>query len=141
MAPSSMKQWTITGTEKGFDGLEYGDVQVPAVGENEVLVKINGASLNYRDLIIPKVSGFILRNKGETPSNLPNLLTQYEKGLYPFPTKFPVAACSDGAGEVVEVGSKVTRFQKGDKVRTWEKHPVRRETDHKPQGHHDCQLF
>lgn len=55
MAPSTTKQWTITGTEKGFDGLEFGDVQVPKVGENEVLVKINGASLNYRDLIIPKV--------------------------------------------------------------------------------------
>lgn len=51
-----MKQWTITSKEKGFDGLEYGDVPVPKVGENDVLVKINGASLNYRDLIIPKVS-------------------------------------------------------------------------------------
>lgn len=61
MAPSTMKQWTITGTEKGFDGLEYGDVQVPKVGENEVLVKINGASLNYRDLIIPKVRSTRIR--------------------------------------------------------------------------------
>lgn len=55
MAPSTMKQWTITGTEKDFDGLEYRDVEVPKVGENDVLVKIQGASLNYRDLIIPKV--------------------------------------------------------------------------------------
>ncbi|ROV95617.1 hypothetical protein VSDG_05316 [Cytospora chrysosperma] len=93
MAPSSMKQWTITSAEKGFDGLEYGDVQVPKVGENDVLVKIQGASLNYRDLIIPL-------------------------GHYPFPTKFPVAACSDGAGEVVEVGSRVSRFRPGDKVVT-----------------------
>lgn len=84
-----MKQWTITGTEKGFDGLEYGDVQVPKVGENEVLVKINGASLNYRDLIIPKVSGFILRNKRETPSTLPKLLTQYEKGTLSIPHQIP----------------------------------------------------
>lgn len=67
-----MKQWTITGTEKGFDGLEYGDVQVPAVGENEVLVKIGGASLNYRDLIIPKVTGSILRiSIQETPLSYP----------------------------------------------------------------------
>ncbi|ROW07220.1 hypothetical protein VMCG_03814 [Cytospora schulzeri] len=93
MAPSTMKQWSISGTEKGFDGLEYGDVQVPKVGENDVLVKIQGASLNYRDLIIPM-------------------------GQYPFPTKFPVAAGSDGAGEVVEVGSRVSRFQPGDKVVT-----------------------
>ncbi|KAF3762986.1 NAD(P)-binding protein [Cryphonectria parasitica EP155] len=93
MAPSTTKQWTVTGTEKGFDGLEYGDVPVPKVGDSDVLVKINGASLNYRDLIIPQ-------------------------GLYPFPTKFPVAACSDGAGEVVEVGPRVTRFKPGDKVVT-----------------------
>lgn len=56
MAPSKMKQWTITTTEKDFDGLELSEVDVPKVGENDVLVKINGASLNYRDLIIPKVS-------------------------------------------------------------------------------------
>lgn len=55
MAPSTVKQWTVTGTDKGFDGLEFGDAPVPKVGENDVLVKIQGASLNYRDLIIPKV--------------------------------------------------------------------------------------
>jgi NADPH:quinone reductase-like Zn-dependent oxidoreductase len=38
--------------------------------------------------------------------------------MYPFPTNFPVVPGSDGAGEVVEVGSKVTEFQKGDKVAT-----------------------
>ncbi|ROW15607.1 hypothetical protein VPNG_02201 [Cytospora leucostoma] len=93
MAPSTMKQWTITSTEKDFEGLEFGDVQVPKVGENDVLVKIKGVSLNYRDLIIPK-------------------------GQYPFPAQLPIAACSDGAGEVLEVGSRVTRFQPGDKVLT-----------------------
>lgn len=56
MAPSTVKQWTITSTEKGFDGLEFGEAQLPKVGENDVVVKIQGASLNYRDLIIPKVS-------------------------------------------------------------------------------------
>lgn len=56
MVPSTMKQWTITSSDKGFDGVEYGEVPVPKVGPNDVLVKINGASLNYRDLIIPMVS-------------------------------------------------------------------------------------
>lgn len=56
MAPTKMKQWTVHTTEKDFDGLELSEVDVPKVGENDVLVKINGASLNYRDLIIPKVS-------------------------------------------------------------------------------------
>lgn len=55
MAPTQMKQWTVTGTDKGFDGVVLGDVPVPKLGENDVLVKMQGASLNYRDLIIPKV--------------------------------------------------------------------------------------
>jgi NADPH:quinone reductase-like Zn-dependent oxidoreductase len=50
-----MKQWSLTGTDKDFDGLAYGDAPVPSVGENEVLVKLHAASLNYRDLVIPKV--------------------------------------------------------------------------------------
>lgn len=54
-APTSTKQWVIAGTENGFDGLKYEDAPVPKVGENEVLVKLRAASLNYRDLIIPKV--------------------------------------------------------------------------------------
>lgn len=38
--------------------------------------------------------------------------------MYPFPLSLPVVPGSDGAGEVVEVGSKVTEFQKGDRVLT-----------------------
>jgi NADPH:quinone reductase-like Zn-dependent oxidoreductase len=38
--------------------------------------------------------------------------------MYPFPANPPIAALSDGAGEVVEVGSSVTRFKPGDKVVT-----------------------
>ena len=93
MAAKNQKQWTVTGTDKGFDGLVLSDAPVPAVGDNEVLVKLRAASLNYRDLIIPK-------------------------GQYPFPARFPVVAASDGAGEVVEVGAKVSRFSKGDRVVT-----------------------
>lgn len=93
MAPSSQKQWSVSGTDKGFDGLEFKDAAVPKAGENEVLVKLHGASLNYRDLIIPL-------------------------GKYPFPTQFPVVPGSDGAGEVIEVGSKVTKWKKGDRVVT-----------------------
>ncbi|KAI0595152.1 putative zinc-containing alcohol dehydrogenase [Biscogniauxia sp. FL1348] len=93
MAPATQKQWTVTSMDKKFDGLVYGEAPVPAPGENEVLVKLQGASLNYRDLIIPR-------------------------GLYPFPMKLPVVGGSDGAGEVVEVGSKVTQWKKGDRVVT-----------------------
>ncbi|ORY55911.1 uncharacterized protein BCR38DRAFT_451866 [Pseudomassariella vexata] len=93
MAPTTQKKWTLSGQDKGFDGLTYGDAAVPKCGENEVLVKLNAASLNYRDLVIPK-------------------------GMYPFPLKFPVVAGSDGAGEVLEVGSKVTQWKVGDRVTT-----------------------
>lgn len=34
------------------------------------------------------------------------------------PLRFPVVPGSDGAGEVSEIGPKVTEFQKGDKVAT-----------------------
>ncbi|KAI8945539.1 hypothetical protein F4801DRAFT_124094 [Xylaria longipes] len=91
--PSTQKQWAITGTGKELETLQYVDAEVPKVGESEVLIKMHAASLNYRDLIIPR-------------------------GKYPFPTRFPVVAASDGAGEIVEVGSKVTKWKKGDRVVT-----------------------
>lgn len=51
-----MKQWVVESKEKGFDGLvPQNNAPVPKVGENEVLVKLHAASLNYRDLVIPKV--------------------------------------------------------------------------------------
>lgn len=53
--PKSQKQWLIQGTDKGIDGLVKQDnVPIPEVGEHEVLVRLHGASLNYRDLIIPR---------------------------------------------------------------------------------------
>ena len=54
MAPATQKQWSVQNTEQDFDSLKFEDAQVPTVGENEVLVKLHAASLNYRDLIIPK---------------------------------------------------------------------------------------
>lgn len=38
--------------------------------------------------------------------------------MYPFPLDLPVVPGSDGAGEVAEVGSKVSLFKKGDRVVT-----------------------
>lgn len=55
MAPAQMKQWTVLNKDNDFDGLSYGDAPIPKVGDNDVLVKLHAASLNYRDLIIPKV--------------------------------------------------------------------------------------
>jgi len=93
MAATTQKVWTVQG-QTGFDSLKLNEqAPVPKVSENDVLVKFHAASLNYRDLIIPK-------------------------GSYPFAMKDGVIPGSDGAGEVLEVGSKVSRFQKGDKVVT-----------------------
>lgn len=78
----------------GFDGLKLNaDAAVPQIGDKDVLVKFNAASLNYRDLAI--VNGF-----------------------YPFALSENVVPASDGAGTVEAVGSGVHRFKKGDKVLT-----------------------
>ncbi|EXL65544.1 alcohol dehydrogenase [Fusarium oxysporum f. sp. conglutinans race 2 54008] len=90
--PRTVKQWKITG-KNGFDSLEFCEEAVPALGDNQVLVKIQGASLNYRDLIIPH-------------------------SKYSFPEKKGVVAGSDGAGTVLAVGKHVQRFKPGDKVVT-----------------------
>lgn len=55
MAPATAKQWILSRNDKGFDGLEPHEVNIPQVGETEILVKLNAAALNYRDLIIAKV--------------------------------------------------------------------------------------
>ena len=61
MAPQTTKQWTLD-EYNGFDSLTlHNAVPIPQLRSNEVLVKIHAASLNYRDLIIAKVSDFVRR--------------------------------------------------------------------------------
>ncbi|KAK4038483.1 alcohol dehydrogenase [Parachaetomium inaequale] len=91
--PTTQKQWLISGTGKGFDSLLFQDAPVPKIGDNDVLVKLHGASLNYRDLLIPQ-------------------------GKYIFPLRLPIVAGSDGAGEIVAVGPSVTKWKAGDRVAT-----------------------
>lgn len=54
--PKTTKSWRLQGQD-GFDSLKF-DAQatLPELGANDILVKFHAASLNYRDLIIPKVS-------------------------------------------------------------------------------------
>lgn len=58
--PKTTDAWVVKeqSSEKGFDQLLElkKDIPIPPLGDNEVLVHIQAASLNYRDLIIPKVS-------------------------------------------------------------------------------------
>lgn len=75
----------------GIDSLELTEREVPKPSEKEVLVKFHAVSLNYRDLMM--VTG------------------RYDPKL-----RMPLVPCSDGAGEVVEVGNSVTRWKVGDRV-------------------------
>lgn len=84
MAPTTQKQWSISGTDKGFDGLQFIDAEVPKCGENEVLVQMRGASLNYRDLIIPKVRRPLGRHQlTPTPTDMASI------GHVPLPHQLP----------------------------------------------------
>jgi NADPH:quinone reductase-like Zn-dependent oxidoreductase len=52
----STKGWTLHGMN-GFDSLKFNEqIPLPELTDHDVLVKIHAVSLNYRDLIIPKVS-------------------------------------------------------------------------------------
>jgi len=86
-----MKVWEIQPGSKGLDGLKMGERPDPKAGPGQVVVRVRAASLNYRDHAA--VSG--------------NYMQRVER---------PTIPCSDGAGEVVEVGSGVLGLKVGDKV-------------------------
>ena len=75
----------------GLDGLRIGERPTPKIGPRQVLVRIRAASLNYRDVMI--LSG------------------GYVRGV-----SLPRIPLSDGAGEIVEIGSEVSRVAVGDRV-------------------------
>ena len=77
--------------EEGLQALKLTEQSSRAVGATEVKVRVRAVSLNYRDLMMAK---------GAKKANRPNPLT-------------PV---SDGAGEVIEVGSTVKGYKPGDRV-------------------------
>jgi NADPH:quinone reductase-like Zn-dependent oxidoreductase len=63
----------------------------PKPGLRQVLVKVAACSLNFRDLAIAL-------------------------GSYRMPTKPNIVPLSDGAGQVVEIGTGVSRVKVGDRV-------------------------
>lgn len=75
----------------GIENLALIEREQPEPGANEVLVKFHAASVNYRDLMMVK-------------------------GTYNPKLKTPLVPFSDGAGEVVAVGEKVTKWKAGDRV-------------------------
>jgi NADPH:quinone reductase-like Zn-dependent oxidoreductase len=80
----------------GLDHLKLADVPAPRPKPNEVLVRMEAASLNYRDYLL--ISGNLYRG-----------------------VNLPIVPVSDGAGTVVDVGEAVTRFKPGDRVTTFYK--------------------
>lgn len=80
---------------KGIGSVECVERDEPRPGPGEVLVEMRAWSLNYRDLAMPR---------GGYPGN--------DKAL----RAPPLVPVSDGAGEVVAVGSSVQKFAPGDRV-------------------------
>ncbi|KAI0100075.1 putative alcohol dehydrogenase [Nemania sp. FL0031] len=92
LIPKFTSQWNVIGQD-GPASLTLSEQRVPELGDNQVLVKLQGASLNIRDLVI-------------------------SQGQYPFGFKENTIPGSDGAGTVLAIGKHVTRFAPGDKVAT-----------------------
>ena len=78
-------------TEFGIDRLQQVTMDDPAPGPGQVLVKLNAASINYRDFMICA-------------------------GQFAPPEDLPIVPLSDGAGEIVAVGERVTSLGVGDHV-------------------------
>jgi NADPH:quinone reductase-like Zn-dependent oxidoreductase len=75
----------------GLDNLIVAERPEPRPGFGQVLLRMRAAALNYRDLL--------------------TVLGKYNPKL-----KLPLIPCSDGMGEVVELGEGVTRVRVGDRV-------------------------
>ena len=101
-----MRQATIEGAF-GIDNVVWREVAEPQPGPGQVLVSMRAASLNYRDYLVAM-------------------------GRYNPKMPLPRVPLSDGAGEVIGLGTGVTRFALGDRVagsfmQSWLSGPYREE--------------
>ena len=99
-----MKAWQIL-KRGSIDGLGLVELPDPKPGFGEVLVRMRAVAINYRDLLATRI---------ERPGNLT-----------------PLIPCSDGAGEIVELGRGVTQWSVGDRVAScffqgWDAGPITR---------------
>ncbi len=90
-AQTTQRQYQLHKGNDGTPALKLVDAPVRQPGDHEVLVKVHAVSLNRRDMYM-------------------------RMGKYPGPVAANLVPLSDGAGEVVAAGSKVTRLKKGDRV-------------------------
>lgn len=86
-----MRVFQIEG-DWGFDNLKLSTRPEPKPGPGQVMLRMKASSLNYRDLVVP------------------------DRGYGRFTGELPLIPISDGVGEVVEVGSGVTRVKVGERV-------------------------
>lgn len=88
--PALQKQYQLI---RGDAGLKLTLTEAPVVTpqDGQILIRMRAASLNRRDIMI-------------------------QKGFYPVSLASGLVPLSDGAGEIVAVGSGVTRFKVGDRV-------------------------
>ncbi|ELY70620.1 zinc-dependent alcohol dehydrogenase family protein [Natrinema versiforme] len=89
-----MKCYEVQEATSDYEGVVRTDRNRPTPDDDEALVRIHAASLNYRDLAIAN-----------------------DQLAYPG-ASLPVVPLSDGAGEVVAVGEDVDRLSEGDRVAT-----------------------
>ncbi|XP_052151473.1 quinone-oxidoreductase QR1, chloroplastic-like [Oryza glaberrima] len=90
--PATMRAVQYSGYGGGAAALKFVEIPVPSVKKDEVLVKVEAASINQSDLMT-------------------------QKGMMrPFHPKFPFIPVNNVSGEIVEVGSAVREFKVGDKV-------------------------
>jgi len=90
-AQTTQKQYQLHKSGDAPPELRLVDAPVRQPGEYEVLVRVHAVSLNRRDMYM-------------------------RLGKYPGPFKPDLVPLSDGAGEVIATGARVTRFKKGDRV-------------------------
>ncbi|OIW01299.1 hypothetical protein TanjilG_10460 [Lupinus angustifolius] len=93
MANKLMHALQYNGYGGGSSGLKHVEVPIPSPSKDEVLIKLEAASVNPFDWKVQKRLAWPL-----------------------LPRKFPHIPCTDVAGEVVEVGVGVKKFKAGDKV-------------------------
>jgi len=84
-----MKSWLLE--RGGRESLHLVDISEPKLGPEQILVRTQAVSLNYRDKLMIE-------------------------GKYLHPVVYPLVPGSDLAGEVVAVGSGVSRFRAGEQV-------------------------
>jgi NADPH:quinone reductase-like Zn-dependent oxidoreductase len=87
----TMKAWQLRAF--GRENLVCSDVPIPKPGPSEILIRVSAVSLNYRDKLLVE-------------------------GLYNPDLIFPITQVADTVGEVVEIGTDVTRIAIGDRVLT-----------------------